>query len=42
MGKVTPMELFEIKQNLLSLEEKSGSPWVVKTLEVLEMRDLRK
>ena len=36
MGKVTPMELFEIKQNLLSLEEKSGSPWVVKTLEVLE------
>jgi hypothetical protein len=36
MGKVTPMELFEIKQNLLSLEEKSGSPWVVNTLEVLE------
>lgn len=36
MGKVTPMELFEIKQNLLSLEEKSGFPWVVKTLEVLE------
>jgi len=36
MGKVTPMELFEIKQDLLSLEGKGGSPWVVKTLQALE------
>jgi hypothetical protein len=42
MGKVTPMELFEIKQSLLLLEEKSESPWVVKTLEVLENADRRK
>lgn len=36
MGKVTPIELFEIKQNLLLLEEKCGAPWVTRTLEALE------
>lgn len=38
MGKVTPMELFEIRQKLLALDEKSGSPWVVKILQLLEKR----
>ncbi|RPI36325.1 MAG: hypothetical protein EHM54_06000 [Nitrospiraceae bacterium] len=36
MGKVTPMELFEIKQNLLSLDGQGGCLWVVKTLQALE------
>ncbi|MDH4232821.1 MAG: hypothetical protein OEW04_12435 [Nitrospirota bacterium] len=42
MGKVTPMELFEIRQNILALEEKSGSLWVVKTLEALEKQGPQK
>lgn len=38
MGKVTPMELFEIRQKLLALDEKSGSSWVVKILLFLEKK----
>lgn len=38
MGKVTPMELFEIRQKLLALDEKSGSSWVVKILLLLEKK----
>lgn len=38
MGKVTPMELFEIRQNLLSLDENSGSGWAVKILLDLEKK----
>jgi len=36
MGKVTPMELFEIRQKLLTLDEKSGSPWVINILLLME------
>lgn len=35
MGKVTPLELFEIKEKILDLEEKSSSPWIIKTLQIL-------
>jgi hypothetical protein len=35
MGKITPMELYEVKQKILILEEKNGSPWIVKTLHSL-------
>lgn len=35
MGKITPMELYEVKQKILMLEEKSGSPWIVETLQAL-------
>ncbi|MEW6108580.1 MAG: hypothetical protein AB1632_05320 [Nitrospirota bacterium] len=35
MGKVTPLELFEIKQKMLTLEEKSDSPWILKSLQIL-------
>ena len=38
MGRVTPMELFEIRQKLLTLDEKSASPWVVKTLLLIEKK----
>jgi hypothetical protein len=38
MGKVTPMELFEIRQRLLALDEKSGSPGAVRILLLLEKR----
>ena len=38
MGKVTPMELFEIRQKLLALDEKSGSPCAVKILLHLEKK----
>jgi len=36
MGKVTPMELFEIRQKLLALDENGGSGWAVKILLDLE------
>lgn len=36
MGKVTPMELFEIRQKLMSLDEKSESKSIVKLLLLLE------
>ena len=36
MGKVTPMELFEIRQKLMVLDEKSESHTVVKILLLLE------
>lgn len=36
MGKVTPMELFEIRQKLMSLDEKSESQSIVKLLLLLE------
>ncbi|MFZ2197422.1 MAG: hypothetical protein WAV13_06810 [Thermodesulfovibrionales bacterium] len=36
MGKVTPMELFEIRQKLMALDEKSGSQSIVKLLMLLE------
>lgn len=32
MGKVTPMELFEIRQKLLSLDDSSGAGWAVRIL----------
>jgi len=35
MGKVTPMELYEIKEKILILDEKSDSPWAIKTLQTL-------
>jgi len=38
MGRVTPMELFEIRQKLLTLDEKRASPWVVKTLLLIEKK----
>ena len=38
MGKVTPMELFEIRQKLLALDENSGSCWAVKILLDLEKK----
>ena len=38
MGKVTPMELFEIRQQLLALDEKSGSPLIVKMLLLIEKK----
>jgi len=36
MGKVTPMELFEIRQKLMALDEKSESHNIVKLLLLLE------
>ena len=36
MGKVTPMELFEIRQKLMALDEKSESHSIVKLLLLLE------
>ena len=36
MGKVTPMELFEIRQKLMSLDEKSESQSIVKLLLLME------
>ena len=36
MGKVTPMELFEIRQKLMALDEKSESHTIVKLLLLLE------
>jgi len=42
MGKVTPMELFEIRQKLLALDEKSGSPWVVNILLLMEKKGPQK
>jgi len=36
MGKVTPMELFEIRQKLMSLDEKSEAQSIVKLLLLLE------
>ena len=36
MGKVTPMELFEIRQKLMGLDEKSESKSIVKLLMLLE------
>jgi len=36
MGKVTPMELFEIRQKLMSLDENSDSQSIVKLLLLLE------
>ena len=38
MGKVTPMELFEIRQKLLALGENSGPGWAVKILLDLEKK----
>ena len=38
MGKVTPMELFEIRQKLLALDENGGFGWAVKILLDLEKR----
>ena len=48
MGKVTPMELYAIKQKIATMEEKSSSPWIVKTLQSLsrngstDSKDLQK
>ena len=36
MGKVTPMELFEIRQKLIALDEKSESHSIVKLMRLLE------
>ncbi len=38
MGKVTPMELFELRQKLLALDEKNGHSWVVKILLLLDKK----
>ena len=38
MGKVTAMELFEIRQKLLALDDNSGSCWAVKILLDLEKK----
>jgi hypothetical protein len=38
MGKVTPLELFEIRQKLLALDENGGSGWAVKILLDLEKK----
>jgi hypothetical protein len=38
MGKVTAMELFEIRQKLLALDDNSGSCWAVKILMDLEKK----
>jgi len=35
MGRVTPLELYELKQKILVIEERSEKPWVVRTLRVL-------
>lgn len=48
MGKVTLMELYSIKQKISAMEEKSGSPWIVKILRSLsrngstDSKDLQK
>jgi len=36
MGKVTPIELFEIRQKLMALDEKSGPQSIVKLLMLLD------
>jgi len=41
MGKVTPMELFEIRQKLIALDEKSESHSIVKLLLLLENGPLK-
>lgn len=48
MGKVTPMELYEIKEKILILDEKSDFPCTIKTLKTLSkngtlfLKDLEK
>lgn len=48
MGKVTPMELYEIKEKILILDEKSDFPCAIKTLKTLSkngtlfLKDLEK
>jgi len=42
MGKVTPIELFEIRQKLLNLNEKSGSPVIIEMLRLIEKKGPQK